>query len=121
MTSESPTVDMATVHRNKNYTLNMGLHDRLDYQKHFEELTRQLLVLRSLFSLNESLSNFRVDFDEYLNANEFELALDRLCDFLVEPTTPKVPREEIEKIGAVYRAMNIGDDRISALRAKSQV
>jgi len=92
-----------------------------DYRDHYAELERRLRSLRSLFSLNGSPTDFRDDFDEYLNANEFELVLDRLCDFLLSPTTPGIALKELEEINAAYRAMGIGEDRTSELRAKSQL
>jgi hypothetical protein len=92
-----------------------------NYRDHYADLERQLQNLRSLFSLDESPSDFRDYFDDYLNANEFELALDRLCDFLLSTTTPGIGPNELEKIDAVYRSMDLGNDRTSALRAKSEI
>ena len=70
-----------------------------------------------MFSLTENLTAYLDDFDEYLNANEFELALERLCDFLSSPTTPGIAPNEIEKIDAAYRLMDIWENRTSDLRA----
>ena len=103
------------------YTLNMGTDDGQDYREHYADLTKQLQSLRRLFSLNESLSSFRAYFDEELDANEFEIALSALCDFLLEPETPGIALAELERIDAAFRAMNLSDDRIAALQAKSQI
>jgi hypothetical protein len=99
----------------------MGVDDGQDYREHYANLTRQLQSLRPLFSLNENLSSFRVYFDEELDANEFEVALSTLCDFLLEPSTPGIASAELEKIDAAFRAMNLGEDCTSALKGKSQV
>jgi hypothetical protein len=99
----------------------MGTDDEQNYREHYADLARQLQSLRPLFSLNESLSNFRAFFDEELNANEFEVALQALCDFLLEPTTPGIASAELEKIDAAFRAMNLDDHRTAALHAKSQI
>lgn len=99
----------------------MSTDERPDYREHYAALTKQLQSLRPLFSLNESDSTFRVYFDEWLDANEFELALGALCDFLLEPATPGMASVELEKIDAVFRTMALGDDRVAALRGKSQI
>lgn len=98
----------------------MSSDDRPDYREQYAALTKQLQSLRPLFSLNESGSSFHVYFDEWLDANEFELALSALCDFLLEQTTPGITSAELEKIDAVFHAMDLNDDRVAALRAKSQ-
>jgi len=99
----------------------MSTDGRQGYRNHYAELERRLQSLRSLFSVNENLTDYRDHFDEYLKANEFELALDRLCDFLSSPTTPGIAAKDIEKIDAAYRSMDIGEDRTSDLRAKSRI
>ena len=101
--------------------LNMGTDDGQDYREHYAHLTRLLQSLRPLFSLNEGLSSFRAYFDEELDANEFEIALSALCDFLLEPTTPGIASAELEKIDAAFHAMNLGDGRTAALQAKCQI
>ena len=92
-----------------------------DYRDHYAELETRLQNLRSLFSLNGNLMDYRGHFDEYLSANEFELALDTLCDFLSSPSTPGIAPKEIEKIDTAYSSMDIGEDRTSDLRAKSRI
>lgn len=99
----------------------MGIDDGRDYREHYAELARRLHSLRPLFSLNEGIPSYRTYFDEALDANEFELALSSLCDFLLEPTTPAIASAEIEEIGALFRAMNLEDDRISVLRGISRL
>ena len=99
----------------------MDTHDKPDYREHYAALTKQLQSLRPLFSLNESDSRFRAYFDEWLDANEFEIALGALCDFLLEPSTSGIASAELEKIDAAFRAMDLDDDRVAALRGKSQI
>ena len=119
----NPKIDLATGggadHRK--YTFKMGTDDGPDYREHYAALTRQLQSLRPLFSLNESDSSFRAYFDEWLDANEFAIALGALCDFLLEPSTPGIAWTELKKIDAAFRAMDLDDDRVSALRGKSQI
>jgi len=95
--------------------------DGQDYREHYADLTRQLQGLRPLFSLNESDSSFLAYFDEWLAANEFEIALGALCDFLLEPSTSGIAWAELEMIDAAFRTMGLDDDRVAALRGKSQI
>jgi hypothetical protein len=99
----------------------MGTDDGPEYREHYAALTKQLRSLRPLFSLNESDSSLRAYFDESLEANEFEIALSALCDFLLQPTTPGIESAEVEKIDAAFRAMDLDDDRVAELRGKSQI
>lgn len=84
-------------------------------------LESSLLELRHLFLLNENLSGYRQHFDEVLNANEFEIALHALCDFLLDPTTPNIGLSEINKIDVLHEKMGLDDTCAAALRAKSGV
>lgn len=99
----------------------MSTDERPDYSEHYAALTKRFQNLRPLFSLNESDSSFRTYFDEWLDANEFELALSALCDVLLEPTTPGITSAELEKIDVVFRTMALDDDCVAALRGKSQI
>ena len=91
------------------------------FEERYKVLESSLLELRHLFSLNENLSDYRQHFDEVLNANEFEVALHALCDFLLEPTTPNVGLDEVNKIDTLHENMGLDDDCAAALRAKSGV
>jgi hypothetical protein len=91
------------------------------FKEHYKVLESSLLELRHLFLLNENLSDYRQHFDEVLNANEFEIALHALCDFLLEPTTPNVGLDEINKIDTLHEKMGLNDDCSAALRAKRGV
>ena len=98
----------------------MGSDGGPDYREHYAALTRRLQSLRPLFSLEGSDSSFCVCFDEWLDANEFELALDALCDFLLEPTTPGITSAVLDEIDSLFRAMDLNDHRVTALQAKSE-
>ena len=91
------------------------------FKEHYKVLESSLLELRHLFRLNENLSDYRQHFDEMLNANEFEIALHALCDFLLERTTPNVRLGEINEINMLHEKMGLDDDCVAALRAKSGV
>ena len=72
--------------------------------------------------MNGRDSYFRDYFDESLDANEFEIALSALCDFLLESATPGIASAEMDKIVTAFRAMELDhDERIAELRQKSQM
>jgi hypothetical protein len=83
-------------------------------------LEESLLELRPLFALNESQLRHREWFDEYIDHNEFEIALHRLVDFLLEPSTPRIGLTEIEMIGKLHTSMQLIDRCCIALSEKSR-
>jgi hypothetical protein len=97
------------------------MSDLIDYRELYANMTARLLALRPLFSLNENLSNYREYFDELLEASEFEVALHALCNFLLDPTTPGIELQEIEKIEMIHKKMELKDGCAATLRAKSRV
>jgi hypothetical protein len=97
------------------------LADKVDYGELYAEMTPRLMALRPLFSLNENLASYRDFFDELLEANEFEVALHALCDFLMEPGIPGIGLEEIEEIEKIHQRMKLEDNCGTGLRAKSKL
>jgi hypothetical protein len=81
---------------------------------------RSLLQLRPLFAMNEAQSCYRDWFDELLEHREFEVALHRLVDFLLEPSTPGIGPFEVEQIGNLHRSMELTDNCCLALNKKSR-
>ena len=44
-----------------------------------------------------------------LDANQFEIALYALCDYLLEPDAPHVEKTEISKIEELHRHLEVQD------------
>ena len=91
-----------------------------EFRDHYEALKRNLLELRPLFSLDGNQLGYLQYFDEELDANEFEIALHALCNFLLEPTTPETSPKVIEKVEVIHQMMELEDGCGLALRAKSK-
>lgn len=66
-----------------------------------------------LQGLKESIPAFQNDpkylcpFDEFLREHEFGLALETLCDFLLEPDAPPLSASQIEQIDGLHKLMNV--------------
>jgi hypothetical protein len=58
-------------------------------------------------------------FDEFLDANELELALHVVCDFLLEPATPAASRQIRLEIERLHAKMEIIDNCAARLRIKA--
>jgi hypothetical protein len=87
----------------------------LDYA-HYRDLSNRLDSLRRLFSRDEG-SKQRVEFfDEFLSANEFELALHTLCDFLLESENAQCDQAALDQIEVLHQKMRINDDCVDSLR-----
>ena len=78
-----------------------------------------LLELRPLFSLNEGGLRYQQLFDEYLDHNELGLALEMLCEFLIDPKTPGIGLLQAERIERLARSMELQDRYCAAIREKS--
>jgi hypothetical protein len=87
-------------------------------QSHFDRLMVVLRPLRVVFEVNGTASPQREFFDEYLDANELELALDTVCDFILEAPTPITDSSVLPRIEDAFRAMELHDDRLEKVRSK---
>jgi hypothetical protein len=58
-------------------------------------------------------------FDEFLNEHEFGLALENLCDFLLEPGTSVVADSVLEQIRRLHDLMGVADSCVDDLRQKA--
>jgi hypothetical protein len=80
---------------------------------HWEEVESALLPLRGLLAENEGA---RRAFDEYLDHNEFELALDVLCDTLLALPDCAMNESDLQAIEGLGRKMRLEDPRVAQLR-----
>ena len=83
--------------------------------EHWADLRRSLLDLRPLLLLDAAT---QCHFDEFLEANEFEVALHTLCDYLRERPAVNVGLGEIQKIEDLHLKMQLRDECSSELRAR---
>jgi hypothetical protein len=84
-----------------------------DWLEHCAKVRSGLLELRPLFGDNKEVQHW---FDEYIEANELELALHVVCEFLVARTSRQIGPEEVTLIRALHEKMNIADDCCSQLQ-----
>jgi hypothetical protein len=85
---------------------------------HLHDVADRLKELRNVFSEGPEGSKYLGFFDEYLDANELELALHAVCDFLLEPTSAAVDDAVLEKIAVLHRLMKLEDDCAARLKEK---
>jgi hypothetical protein len=86
--------------------------------EYYRDIGKRLEALRGLFaSMPENNKNLGF-YDIYLAANELELALHTLCDFLLEPTSPNVSDSALEQIQLLHRMMKIDDCCVQKLKEK---
>ena len=78
-----------------------------------------------LQELRDSTSALRADpkflelFDEFLREHEFGLALETLCDFLLESATHLVSESVLVQIEKLHQLMNVKDSCVQNLRDKA--
>jgi hypothetical protein len=85
-------------------------------QPHFDRVSALLTELRTALEDHPVFRSRREAFDEYLGANELELALHSACDALLEsPTMPSA--EVLKKIEDAHKAMDLRDDCVERLHA----
>jgi hypothetical protein len=83
-------------------------------QVYARDLDQRLKALRNLLSDNQSLKLF----DEFLAKYEFGRAVHALCDFLLEPNTQTVTRDELHEIISLHFAVRSQDDCVKRLMEK---
>jgi hypothetical protein len=82
-----------------------------------KELRTQLELLRPLL-LAEPGHSFLELFDELMQEGEFGVALDVLCDFVLQLDSPKVSKSTVDQIQRLHAAMGIDDRRVEELQKK---
>jgi hypothetical protein len=86
-----------------------------DLRAHYRDVNERLTGLKDLISDADRLRYF----EESLAANELEVALHALCDFLLEPRTPPVSRVPLREIETLHALMEIQDDCTKRLAEKA--
>ena len=90
-----------------------GLH------AHFREIAVRLETLRNVFSSGKQGAKYEAFFDEYLQANDLELALHAVCDFLLDSTTRQPTDLALRTIESLHNLMELRDDCVAKLKEKS--
>jgi hypothetical protein len=90
-------------------------NERLAYYREINSRLRQMI---GLFDDQPGGATYRDYFEETLDANELEIALHALCNFLLETTTRPVAESVVVQIGALHGAMGLEDECVSKLREK---
>jgi hypothetical protein len=78
--------------------------------EHYRSVSDKLLAFEALFDQSERGRNYRSHFREFLEANELELALHSVCDFLLEKGAAAVDAGTIDRIDSLHQQMSIHDD-----------
>jgi hypothetical protein len=86
-------------------------------QLHYDHVSALLRELRSALEDHAVFRSRRVAFDEFLEANELELALHSACDALLESTHDKPSAEVLKNIEDCHKAMDLRDDCVERLLA----
>jgi hypothetical protein len=81
-------------------------------------LSEELVALRDLLPspLDAKFARF---FEEYIEHHEFGLALDCICDYLLEPATQPTSASILGQIEKLRGLMKVEDDCIAKLRIKA--
>lgn len=86
-------------------------------QSHYDRVSALLRELRAALEGHAVFRSRREWFDEFLEANELELALHSACDALLENPFDKPSAEVLNKIEDLHKAMELRDDCIERLLA----
>jgi hypothetical protein len=84
-------------------------------QSHFDRVSDLLRELRAALEDHVVFRSRREWFDEFLAANELELALQTACDALLETRSDKPSAEVLQKIEDLHKAMELRDDCVERL------
>jgi hypothetical protein len=84
-------------------------------QPQFDCVSALLRELRAALEDHVVFRNRRAWFDEFLAANELELALHTACDALLEAPSDKPSAEVLQKIEDLHKAMELRDDCLERL------
>jgi hypothetical protein len=93
---------------------------RQDRDLHYAALKTRLESLRGLFSPGIKAEVYSSLFDDFLSNREFGLALEALCDFLLEPGVPPCSEAELNEIASLHVLMEVEDQCFLRLRDKRQ-
>jgi hypothetical protein len=90
-------------------------HDR---ELHYAALKARLESLRVVFLTGIKAEAYSALFNEFLAEWELGLALEVLCDFLLEPNVPPVSEVELNEIASLHTLMEVEDQCFLRLREK---
>jgi hypothetical protein len=76
--------------------------------------------LRQVFPEGSLGETYCALFDEFLANGELGLALEVLCDFLLEPSVRRVNETELNEIATLHALMEVEDQCFLRLREKRQ-
>jgi len=86
-------------------------------QRHAALRTR-LGALKELFSASKNSARYSEPFDDYLEHREFGLALETLCDFLLEPDVRPASDRELAEIASLHTLLEVADQCVLKLTSK---
>ena len=84
-------------------------------QSHYDRVSALLRELRAVLEDHAVFRSHREWFDEFLEANELELALHSACDALLENPFDKPSAEVLKKIEDLHKAMELRDNCVERL------
>jgi hypothetical protein len=84
-------------------------------QPHYDHVSALLRELRTALKDHVVFRGRRETFDEYLEANELELALHSACDALLESPFDKPSAEVLKKVEDLHKAMGLRDNCVERL------
>lgn len=85
-------------------------------EEHYRSVSAQLLTLETIFDNSERGKGYRNYFRELLGANELEIALHAVCDFLIEQSVPPKDAQVLIRIDDLHKQMQIHDDCVDKLK-----
>jgi hypothetical protein len=91
-----------------------------DRDLHYGASKTRLESLRAVFSAGIKAEVYSTLFDDFLSNREFGLALEVLCDFLLEPDVRPVSDLELNEIALLHALMEVEDQCFLRLRKKRQ-
>ena len=91
------------------------------FQDLWTELNLRLIALREAFGESEKGKSSRANFEEFLEANEYEIAFHTLCDFLLEHEPVILTENLPNEVSELHAMMNLRDNCSEALKRKLNV
>jgi len=87
---------------------------------HYAALKARLQSLRAVFSGGIKAEVYSALLEDFLPNREYGLALEVLCDFLLEPNVRPVSESELYEIASLHALMEVQDQCFLRLRQKRQ-
>lgn len=93
---------------------------RPNWTPHYAELRKRLEALRYIFPSGARGETYSCLYDDFIENREFGLAVDVLCDFLLESESPPPSENEFHAIAELHALMELGNSTLLRLRDKRQ-